>query len=1198
MPLFGGPDKAKQWEQEIRALREKRLAALASLLIKEAETLRAFGLALPTQISQIQATDLRCDYHKKPIHMRNDKDGRPISWCGIARDSIKGRPIHCPSGYVITYPEFILPDHTVFRWSMYGENYTTLKSGYAYYPELMPEHLQHTDPYQLLVEYPFRFFNRDPYETYKKYGNTERDRDGNKIGYIAQNEYNAETIISDPLEEVPGFTCDQLLRLASNRKLYLHLTGSSSNREEVLGWMCENWPTNTLGDDAITIKLLPPPETKAQVTAQFFDNLRTASHPIAFEIVSEETVYFSLTFAPQDRALIEQQLQLHFPSASAQQVTPIPQNLYRVSATPKLYEASLQTYSDFTIEPYNQLWGLLAQSDQNSPARVQIIVTPFHDSWLNCFQEIAEGKKSEKVISEFLKKYPAWVSSINLFASDPQLLSRLQQGFLRQFESPRQTFEASAITQVQKVDYRTDQWSILSTRELTALAHLPTQAIELDRLEIVSMKSKLPPELYTQRGAVIGQSTARGMTKTVTLPDSIRDRHTYIIGRSGSGKSTLLTNLIIQDIQAGKGVCVLDPHGELTESILDYIPQERVKDTIYLDVTDELHPIPLNILNAADTGNIALLVDDLVSTFKRLVDSAMWSSRMDALLRNSAQLLLRQPQPRAFLDIRKVLRNSEYRERLLQNVTYEPVKEFWEEDFPSYPKDAIQPILHRMSRFSDFPTLFAMLSTPKSKINFDEIMQQRKILLVNPAAGIIGDDNSKLIGCLIVSQLQLAAMRRAKIPQEERVPFSLYVDEFQNFIASPFDRILSEARKYQLCLTFAHQFISQLDDITRDAILGNVGTIVVLPINEKDAGMLRRSVGDYEITDILNLDSAKHEALCRPVTKASDTFSFVTSPPPQRLAQSNRQAIIERTRAVYGVQSDSPEPEAAPLPKPVAAVPQATGVPKFCPQCGSPAIAGGKFCTSCGNPFAAPVQPVNAPVEPTIVSPEMPLEKIRMPRPAAATPKTFASNREKVLYYLEQAQYLTTPQIISLCYTQKSNASADLSKLVSEKKIKEISNSRPKIYFIGAVPNVTDHNLGVRELFVKIVRSNFEIARIDFNLQLQTLNPDLSVDFVLPNGQIQKTFWEYDTGTEGTKELIRKVERYKNHSPIEGNGSNFGSGSGVNWFPPPPPPVIFVFKDSSIFNRVIPSIETPFTYGVVLSEFETMDDATFKSLFL
>jgi hypothetical protein len=448
------------------------------------------------------------------------------------------------------------------------------------------------------------------------------------------------------------------------------------------------------------------------------------------------------------------------------------------------------------------------------------------------------------------------------------------------------------------------------------------------------------------------------------------------------------------------------------------------------------------------------------------------------------------------------------------------------------PKDAIQPILHRMSKFALFPTLHAMLSQPTSPLNFDRVMQEKKILLVNLSQGELGEDNSKLIGCLLVSQLQLAAMRRAKLSKEERQPFYLYIDEFQNFTSSAFEKILSEAGKYMLMLTVCHQYISQLDEQTKDALLGNVGTMIVLPVNEKDATQLRHSLGSYELPDVLNLDAAKHEALCRPATKASDTFRFVTSAPPAQPENNFADSIIEHTRARY---SCSPAPSPSEPTEPAAPLPLGNGT-------------SGQI--------------------------------LKLERPAAAVAKQFRSTQDRILYYLNLTEYLSTRQIIVLCYShlsrtsQKAAASRDLKQLVEAKKVKAQFVGKEKIFFVGKSCSPTTHNLAVRELFTKIELSGFEIARVDFCRRLGGLTPDLAVDFILRDGRQLSTFWEYDAGTEGIAELERKIGSY----------ARAGAGARAR---------VFVYDAAGRRAQAMRALPQASCVHAVLGEFESLSDSAF-----
>ena len=637
----------------------------------------------------------------------------------------------------------------------------------------------------------------------------------------------------------------------------------------------------------------------------------------------------------------------------------------------------------------------------------------------------------------------------------------------------------------------------------------------------------------------IGEATARGRTVSVVLPDVVRDRHLYVVGKTRTGKSTLLFNLACQDIERGRGVAVIDPHGDLVEDILRYIPKERAEETIYFDAADKKHPIPLNILNARSDEEMELLANDLLVTFRRLSEN--WGERMESILRYTFHTLLRTPGV-TFLDVQRILQDQDFRERVLSAITAAPIVDYWRHQFPNLPKDATQPILSRMGKFVLSATLCAILGQARSALNFYDAIQSEKVLLVNLSQGKIGDDNAKLLGSLIVSQIQLAVMRRAALPKEKRIPYHLYVDEFQNFTTSAFEKILSEAGKYKLCLTLAHQYISQLDDRLKDAILGNVGTIVMFSLGPKDAHCLRDELGAFEPQDVTNLSTQAHEALCRPSTRSGDTFKFTTLPPPAMPAAHCGAQIIEHTRESYG----------------------------------SDPVAWEAVWKSDSLHTSSSVDP------PTKVAPETP----RAARPPKATlaealPKEFATNQDKALYYINLAEYLSTQQIIQLCYlhiaesARATTASRDLRALIADKKLKSQPFGKGKIYYSGRTCNPTTHNLAVRDLFVKIVHSGFEIAEVNFAPDLKGLIPDLYVSFLAKDGGLVKTFWEYDTGTEGVGEMMKKVKRYE---PLSTDHL-----------------ITCVVTTPERLSQLRKSIQESFFAFAVMSEFETLSDSAFES---
>jgi hypothetical protein len=657
----------------------------------------------------------------------------------------------------------------------------------------------------------------------------------------------------------------------------------------------------------------------------------------------------------------------------------------------------------------------------------------------------------------------------------------------------------------------------------------------MKHLLTATTKTNLPPHLYTQSGIAIGNASHRGITKTVTMPDSVRDRHVYIVGKSGTGKSTLIKQMARQDIERGAGVAVIDPHGDLVKDLLDYIPEHRVKDVIYFNAEDKEYPVALNMLQASTDEEVDLLADELLVTFKRLADVV--GDKMEIVLSKTFQTLLQYPGA-TFLDIENFLLDASYRERIIKQVPDARLQRFWQLQFPNH-KDAVGSILTRLDKFSRSKVLTAILNKPHSKLNFFEIIQSKKILLCN-LSPTIGASSAQLLGSLMVSQLQLAVMRRASIPEHERHPFYLYVDEFQNFTTSAFEKIFSEARKYKLCLTIAHQFISQLNDQTRDAIFGNVGSVIMFGVGDKDAPALKYQLGMYEPQDVINLP--KHTAFCRPETSARDTFNFTTSPLPPRPTPSFIQAIIDHTRRIYAGEQNQT----------TIAAPEMT----------------------------AAAQAIPAPQ----------LEKVETTRaihaasrPLRATPQVFPTIQEKILYYVAQAEYLKTSQIIALCYegdnenSKKAAVSRDLKKLLEAGKLNEknfgAGKGSGKVYSIKKACNPTDHNLAVRDLWIKIIKSGYEIAEKKFFTDLETHQPDLAVTFQGESGQVIKTLWEYDAGTERNQELLSKVQRYRAY---QGEYQ-----------------IAFVFASTSRMNHFREKANVPYLVYAVLDEFTTLNDPAF-----
>lgn len=932
--------------------------------------------------------------------------------------------------------------------------------------------------------------------------------------------------------------------------------------------------------------IMPQTGTAASLMSHFWESLHQLSNPIIFEIVyTQNLIYFQLSYAPQDAVLINRQLELYFPEAEAVSLAP---DLAHPHSEQPLYTATVcpqPNYAEkedplFTIpaksdrDPYQQLCNVLAKLNPSDRVHFQFMCFPlspdaeqllystpsgsgeyfeWHKYRTGKMKKYSDGSEYEETTSEaeplfkhrprFYHKLSSWMLGARITTSRPAIIETIKDSFLATFENKSQQWDIGTPEATLDTQPRLTVWNVVSMDEFTALVHLPTAGVISDLLETTAMKSSLPPDDYSTNGIVIGTAAVRGANKAITIPPNVRDRHLYVVGKSGVGKSTLIFNAARQDIEQGYGVCVVDPHGDLVEDLLNHIPSSRIEDTIYFDAADRKNPIPLNILNVKDEDEIAILADDLIVMFRRL--SETWGVQLENILRYTFNTLLRVPNT-TFLDIQNILQDDDFRNRLLSHIDFPPLLQFWERDFPNFRKDSIHPILNRMSKFVLSPILYGILGKAESYLNFYDVIQSKKILLVNLSQGKIGEDTCKLLGSVIVSQLQLNIMRRANIPKEQRHPYMLYVDEFQNFTSSAFEKILSEARKYKLCLNLAHQYTSQLDDSTRHAILSNVGTFVLFELGASDANALRGQIGKYEPTDIMNLSSKNHEALCKPATQAKDTFKFTTAPPPP-IGQSFAREIIEHTKNNYctGAAMTPLVEEAAataPLPTPPSS-PAATEA-----HTGS--------------------------------QPRLASEQHRK-RPALTTVKNFGNVRDKILYFIEQAGFLSNSQIVTLCYSHLENpnskaaaASRDLKKLLDEKKIKVENNGKSRIYFIGRTPNAPAHNLAVRDLFVKIVCSDFEIAKVDFTSQLGGLNPDLELQFLADDGGFIKSYWEYDTGTENVSELVKKVERYKRLGKED--------------------KLCFVFATRERLEQVQKTIKDDWIIFGVLEEFTSLNDMVFS----
>ena len=377
----------------------------------------------------------------------------------------------------------------------------------------------------------------------------------------------------------------------------------------------------------------------------------------------------------------------------------------------------------------------------------------------------------------------------------------------------------------------------------------------------------------------------------------------YVIGKTGMGKTTMMENMIIQDIMNGKGLAFVDPHGDSVEKILDYIPSSRVNDVVYFNPADQEFPIAFNILESVDPAYKHLVASGLMGVFTKIWANT-WSARMEYILNNSILALLDSP-GNTLLGIARMMVDKKYRKKIVDNIKDPMIKSFWVDEFANwnekYRMEAIAPIQNKVGQFLSSSITRNIIGQTRSTIDLRDIMDNKKIFLMNLSKGRLGEDNSALLGAMIITKLQLAALSRVDVLEHEREDFYLYVDEFQNFATQSFATILSEARKYRLNLIIGHQYIGQLvqegNTDVRDAVFGNVGTMVTFRVGAADAEFLEKEfMPTFLQNDLVNLP--KHHIVLRLMINgvASDPFSATTLPPTQYAKTPNREKVIRVSR--------------------------------------------------------------------------------------------------------------------------------------------------------------------------------------------------------------------------------------------------------------------------------------------------------------
>lgn len=636
---------------------------------------------------------------------------------------------------------------------------------------------------------------------------------------------------------------------------------------------------------------------------------------------------------PDDAPRIERLLLAHFPNSSVVRGEELNWDYDHISLNDIRYDRAFATtlaleyficwpiraYTRLDPDPLGVAIAAMENLGNNEWALLQILFEPATAPWAETISDAVTHpyKRNEFLLPDLdgrilREKFasPLFAVAVRIAASTKDVFRQLE-GWAAQFATPPQRFvgyhsesndgkmsddERDALGAA--IDNRLAQRPgfLLNVEELSSLIHLPGRAVMSERLRRVKTRTKAATEVPAEAGSVLlGDNVHRGKTRQARIPPALRARHCYLAGASGTGKSTLLINMIMQDIQSGQGVACLDPHGDLIADVLKRIPPHRVDDVILFDPSDEDFPFALNILEAKDESERERIVNETVMAMKRFFP-ASWGPRLQQLLTMSLFTALEGIPGATLADVERFLTVPHFRDDVVAKVKDPRFVEFWQYQYGHMPKNAADPVLNKLSVFLVNKTVRNIICQRRSAIDFDRLLNDGKILLANLSTGLLTEEIAGTFGSFLVTKIVNAAFRRSRLPENKRRPFYLYVDEFQNFMSTGigFERILAEARKYKLVLAgIASQYAGQLSTEVRQAIYGNVGTMVVFRLGVDDAHSVAREMGVFTAEEILNLDMG--QAIVR-AGKSSATFNLQTYPAPPLEASDPTDRIRKQVR--------------------------------------------------------------------------------------------------------------------------------------------------------------------------------------------------------------------------------------------------------------------------------------------------------------
>lgn len=682
----------------------------------------------------------------------------------------------------------------------------------------------------------------------------------------------------------------------------------------------------------------------------FMARFKPQTH-LSFEIVAKrEDIRFYVSVPRKLMDLVEKQIHGSYPGADVKEV----EEYTIFSQTGKVAFAALKlknndffpirTYRDLPVDPLSSITSVLAKMGENEGAVVQILFQPSGGKWRGWGRsyiskvkkdeanpEKASFKVDQKTLEAIEQKTskPGFNAVVRLVVSAQTQeaakmhLDNLTTSF-SQFTSDHNHFTKvkMPLKKLFMIDfiYRYfpvfnlpyfGQYSILNSDELATIYHLPNKSVETAHIFWLNAKRAPAPSQIPNSGMFLGISKYRGVERPIYISEDDRRRHVYIIGKTGTGKSQLLEEMVMQDINSGKGLAVVDPHGDLIDGILSRIPPSRAEDVIVFDPSDSERPMGLNMLEAKTEQQKHYVVTSIVGLMYKLYDpmkTGIIGPRFEHAIRNAMLTVMAEP-GNTFVEVVRVLTDSAFVQELLPKVQDPIVRRYWTDQIAQtadfHKSEVLDYIVSKFGRFVTNKLMRNIIGQSQSSFDFRKVMDEGKILLVNLSKGKVGEENSNFLGLILVPRILISAMSRQEIPEEQRRDFYLYVDEFQNFATPDFAQILSEARKYRLNLIVANQFIGQMEEEVKNAVFGNVGTLAAFRVGVTDANYLQHEFQPtFNEADLINID--KYNAYVKTIVHNEPVKPFsmdLTKDMSSVMASKNpavAQAIIQLSRLKYG----------------------------------------------------------------------------------------------------------------------------------------------------------------------------------------------------------------------------------------------------------------------------------------------------------